>query len=182
MARSARRPVPGPVAEPAPPSLEPRTWQGIVYRPCQARAADVRRLFDFAGAWIPVPAPEEIAWEACAEGRLVGGALVEVTGDHGFIHGPVVVDPPAGAESLEVAAQLVAPLLEAAAHQALKTLYTRPQGLDRLWVRFGLVPVPEASLPASLRDRPGTGLHMWRRPGTYSVPVPEAEPARRRGR
>ena len=182
MARAARRPVPGPVAAPASRSPEPRLWQGIEYRSCQAGAAEVRRLFDFAGAWTPAPTPGEIVWEAHVEGRLVGGVVVERHGEHGLIHGPVVVDPPAGAEPLEVAAQLVAPTLEAAALQALNTLYTRPQGLDRLWVRFGLVPVPEASLPESLRARPGTGLHMWRRPGTYSVPVPEADPARRRGR
>jgi len=182
MARSARRLVPGPAAEPTPRGSEPRTWQGIIYRPCQAGAREVRRLFDFAGAWTPAPTPGEIAWEAVAEGRVVGGVLLEVEGAHGFLHGPVVIDPPGEAEPLGVAAQLVGPILEAAARQPLNTLYARPQGLDRLWVRFGFVPVPEATLPASLRGRRGTGLHMWRRPGTYSIAVPEAEPARPRGR
>jgi len=179
--RSARRPVPGPAAEPAPSGLEPRTWQGILYRPCQVGAAEVRHLFQFAGAWAPAPGPGEFAWEAHGEGRLVGGVLVERHGEHGFIHGPVVVDPPTGAEPLEVAAQLVAALV-AQAVSPLNTLFTRPQGLDRVWVRAGFVPVPQATLSPALRDRPGTGLYAWRRPGTYAIAAPEAEGPRRRGR
>ncbi|MBI3455423.1 MAG: hypothetical protein HY002_06515, partial [Candidatus Rokubacteria bacterium] len=182
MARSARRPVPEPAAAPAPRALEPRTWQGIVYRPCQAGAAEVRRLFDFAGAWAPQLGPGELAWEALADARLAGGVLVERHGEHGFIHGPVVVEPPRSAEPLDVAAQLIAPLLQQAAEAQVNTLFTRPQGLDRLWVRFGFVPVPEAFLPAAFRNRPGTGLHAWRRPGTYTIAIPEAERGRRRGR
>jgi len=179
MARSARQPVPGPAAEPALRALEPRSWQGVVYRPCQAGAAEVRQLFAFAGAWIPAEVPGELAWEAESEGRLVGGVLVETRAEHGFIHGPVVVNPPPGADPLEVAAQLVAPVLGQASDLALTTLFTRPQGLDRVWVRFGLVPMPEASLPAGLRDRPGSGLHAWRRPGTYTVPTPDSGEGRR---
>lgn len=114
------------------------------------------------------------------EGRLVGGVLAERQGEHAFIHGPVVVGPPPGVEPLEVAAQLVAPLLEEAGGAQLNTLFTRPQGLDRIWVRFGFVPVPEASLPAVFRSRPGTGLHAWRRPGTYTIATPDAEGGRRR--
>ncbi len=182
MARSARRPVPGPVAEPAPRSLEPRTWQGLVFRSCQVGAAEVRRLFDFAGAWVPAPTAGEIAWEAEGAGRLVGGVLVERHSEHGFIHGPVVIEPPGGAEPLEVAARLAAPILETAVESALNTLFTRPQGLDRLWVRCGFVPVPEATLPASLRERPGTGLFAWRRPGTYTIATPDVEGRHRRAR
>lgn len=182
MSRSARRPVPGPAAEPATRDLEPRTWQGVSFGPCQAGAAEVRALFKYAGAFIPEPAPAEVAWEAAIGGRLVGGVLVERRGVHGFIHGPVVVEPPAGIEPLEVADRLLVPLLEAAAAIPLDTLFTRPQGLDRLWVRRGFVPVPEAALPAGLRERPGIGLFAWRRPGTYAISAPDAEGERRRGR
>jgi hypothetical protein len=182
MPPSARRPGSGPAAEPVSRSPEPRTWQGIVYRPCQAGAGEVRRLLDFVGAWTPPPTPGELAWEARAEARLIGGVVVEVDGAVGFVHGPVVIEPPGGADALEVAAQLVAPLLEEAGPRGLTTFFTRPQGLDRLWVRFGFVPVPEASVPAALRGRPGTGLHMWRRPGTYAIAAPDADAGRRRPR
>ncbi|HEY7141338.1 MAG TPA: hypothetical protein VIE44_14630 [Methylomirabilota bacterium] len=182
MPRSARRPV-SPAAGSAPIVLEPRVWQGVVYQPCQGGAPAVRQLFHFAGAFAPDLEPGEIAWEARAGDRLVGGVLCERRGAHGFVHGPVVVDPPAGAESIEVAAQLVAPLVDSARALPLDSLFTRPQGLDRVWVRLGFVPMPEAFLPADLKGRPGTGLHVWRRPGTYAVPVPDpAGEGRRRGR
>jgi hypothetical protein len=181
--RSARRPPPAAEPAPHPPaSPPPRTWQGVLYRPSQAGAGAVRGLFAFAGAWAPEAGPGELAWEALVEDRLAGGVLVERQGGHGFIHGPVVVAPPADAEPLEMAAQLVAPVLRQAAELGMDTLFTRPQGLDRLWVRLGFIPVPEASLPASLRGRPGTGLHAWRRPGSYTIALPDAERANRRGR
>jgi hypothetical protein len=142
----------------------------------------VRQLFDFAGAPAPPPGPSELAWEAVADDRLLGGALVERHGEHGFIHGPVVVEPPPGTEPLEVAGQLVAALLGEATDLRMSTLFTRPQGLDRVWVRLGFVPVPEAFLPDALRGRPGSGLHAWRRPGTYTIATPDAEGGRRRGR
>lgn len=179
MPRSTRRPASGPVVEPASSTLGPRAWQGVLYRPCQAGAAEVRRLFRFAGAWTPPLETGELAWEAEMDGHLVGGVLVECRGERGFIHGPVVVEVP---EPLEAAAQLVAPLVEDALARRMDTLFTRPQGLDRVWVRTGFVPVPEASLPAELRDRPGSGLYAWRRPGTYEIAVPEADGPRRRGR
>lgn len=183
MPRSARRPVSPPAGAPAPAVLEPRTWQGVVYRSCQGGAPAVRRLFQFAGAFAPEPAADEIAWEADVEGRLIGGALCERRGPHGFIHGPVVVDPPSGVEPLEVAAQLVSPLIDTARALAMDTLFARPQGLDRVWVRLGFVPMPEAFLPEGLRGRPGSGLHAWRRPGSYAVPLPDAQgEGRRRGR
>jgi len=181
MSPSARRPG-SPAAAPAPSALEPRTWQGVVYQPCQGGAPDVRQLFQFAGAFVPDLAPGEIAWEARAGDRIVGGILCERRGAHGFIHGPVVVDPPEGAEPIEVAAQLVSALVDLAASLPLDSLFTRPQGLDRVWVRLGFVPMPEAFVPADLRGRPGTGLHVWRRPGTYAVPVPSPDEGGRRGR
>jgi len=182
MRRAARRPAARPAAEPAPSTLEPRTWQGILYRPCQAGAGAVRTLFQYAGAFVPVPRPDELAWEAEAGERLVGGAVVERQGAHGMIHGPVVVEPPEGTESLEVAAQLVAALITEATAAGLDSVYARPQGLDRVWVRTGFVPMPEASLPDSLRGRPGTGLHVWRRPGSYVLATPEPGTLRSRAR
>jgi hypothetical protein len=181
MPQSARRPG-APAAGSAPIVLEPRTWQGVVYQPCQGGARDVRQLFQFAGAFAPDFEAEEIAWEARAGDRIVGGVLCERRGADGFIHGPVVVDPPDGAEPIEVAAQLVAPLVELATAIPLDSVFTRPQGLDRVWVRLGFVPMPEAFLPAALRGRPGTGLQVWRRPGTYAVPVTRPDEAGRRGR
>ncbi len=165
----------GPLTEAAAGRLQPRTWQGLRYGPCQAGAAEVRRLFDYAGAWVPAPSAGELAWEARAEDRLVGGVLVERHAEHGFIHGPVVVDPPPGAEPLEVAAQLVAAVLEEATALGMANLFTRPSGLDRVWVRSGFVPVPEAGLPPALRGRPGSGLFVWRRPGSYAIALPEGE-------
>ena len=182
MPRSARRPV-SPAAGSAPSVLEPRIWQGVVYQPCQGGAPAVRQLFKFAGAFAPDLEPEEMAWEAQAGDRLVGGVLCERRGAHGFVHGPVVVGPPDGVEPIEVAAQLVAPLVDSARALPLDSLFTRPQGLDRVWVRLGFVLMPEAFLPATLRGRPGSGPHVWRRPGTYAVPVPDPEgEGRRRGR
>ena len=78
---------------------------------------------------------------------------------------------------------IVSPVVDSARAIPLDSLFTRPQGLDRVWVRLGFVPMPEAFLPEALRGRPGTGLHVWRRPGTYSIPVPDPEAeGRRRGR
>jgi hypothetical protein len=167
----------------APAAPPPRTWQGIDYGPCQVGGAEVRRLFDFAGAPTPTPGPGELGWEARADGRLVGGVLVERRGDCGLIYGPVVIEPPSAAEPMEVAAQLVAALLDHATGLQMTTLFSRPQGLDRVWVRSGFVPVPEAFLPEGLRGRPGSGLHAWRRPGTYTIAAPDAEGRgpRRRG-
>ena len=34
--------------------------------------------------------------------------------------------------------------------------------LDRVWVRFGFIPVPEVALPSALTGRPGVGLYAWR--------------------
>lgn len=182
MPRPTRLPVSGPAAESARGVLEPRAWHGVLYRPCPAGAGEVRRLFQFAGAWAPAVAPDELAWEAEADGRLLGGVLVERHGEHGFIHGPVVVDPRSDAEPLEVAAQLLAASLAQAASVTMTTLFARPQGLDRIWVRAGLLPVPEATLPPALRARPGTGLYAWRRPGSYQIAAPATDAAQRRGR
>lgn len=183
MPRAARPPGSPPAAAPAPGPPERRAWQGVTYRPCQDGGAAVRQLFQFAGAFAPLPDPDQVAWEAEVDGRIVGGVLCERQGAHAFLHGPVVVDPPSGTDPVEVAAQLVVPLIDLARTLPLDALYARPHGLDRVWVRLGFVPMPEAFLPAALRGRPGTGLYAWRRPGTYAVPLPAAEgEGRRRGR
>lgn len=185
MGRSARRAASLPPSGSPPAAPAPRAWQGVAYRAAGSTDEDgqsVRELFRFAGAHAPPPQPDGLAWLAHDGARLVGGLLVERAGDAGFVHGPVVVDPPPGAEPLEVAAQLVAALVDQAADLALTRLYSRPQGLDRVWVRSGCVPVPESTLPAALRGRPGSGLHAWRQPGTYEIATPDPESGRRRGR
>ncbi len=183
MPRSARRPVP-PAAEPAPVVLEPRVWQGVVYQPCQSGASEVRQLFHFAGAFAPDLEPGEIAWEARADGRLVGGRALRAA-RRARVH-----PRPGGRGSSDRApSRSRSPRSSSRPSSTRRApfrstpLFTRPQGLDRVWVRLGFVPMPQAFLPETLRGRPGSGLHVWRRPGTYAVPVadPEAE-GRRRGR
>ncbi|MBI4607772.1 MAG: hypothetical protein HY726_02035 [Candidatus Rokubacteria bacterium] len=142
------------------------------YRPLPAGSAEARGLFAYAGAWVPPESPGELgcgAWvtgpggatgsDGSATERMVGALLVERSGTSGLIHGPVVV---ATEEALEVAAQLMTSALSASAAAGVETLFARPQGLDRVWVRFGFIPVPEADLPAAFRGRPGTGLFAWR--------------------
>jgi hypothetical protein len=80
-----------------------------------------------------------------------------------LLHGPVVrTDSDAPDDPLEVAAQLVGAALDHATALGLITLFARPGGLDRVWVRFGFVPVPEVTLPGPLSGRPGVGLYAWR--------------------
>ena len=58
--------------------------------------------------------------------------------------------------------QLVEQALVHAAAAKIDTVFVRPQGLDRVWVRLGFIPVPEAELTESFRGRPGIGLFGWR--------------------
>ena len=165
----------------APPSLAaatlPRVWQDVGYRPL-ADVERARALFDFAAvSW-----PERVAlawgaWMAGAGGeRLVGAVAAERHATVAMLHGPVVVtgelsnrdDSPtvgrggAPADPLEIAGQLLAAAIDHATALGAVTLYARPQGLDRVWVRFGFVPVPEVALPPALAGRPGVGLYAWR--------------------
>ncbi len=136
----------------------------ISYRPLTAPWGPALDLFRFAGAWAPLPEQIESGWAAW-EGEHVHGALIiERAGSSAMLHGPVVVAPPeAPAETaIEVAGELLAALLRGAEDAAIGTLFTRPQGLDRIWVRHGFIPVPEAELPRALRGRPGVGLYGWR--------------------
>lgn len=150
--------------------------------PLGAGAEEARVLFSYAGAWAPPPAPGQVGWGARAgrksvggarrEGerkaagsgeddgeRLVGAVFLERSGPAGIVQGPVVVE---GADPVEIAAELLAALLAHAGSLGVETLFARPQGLDRVWVRFGFIPVPEADLPRAFKNRPGTGLFAWR--------------------
>jgi hypothetical protein len=85
--------------------------------------------------------------------------MVERWESVGMIHGPVVVNVP---DPIEVGAHLVSALLTHSRALRPSTLFTRPQGLDRVWVRFGFVPGAEVMLPKALQGRPGIGLYVWR--------------------
>jgi hypothetical protein len=141
-----------------------RTWRTLACGPLTAPAGDARELFSFAGAWAPSPSPGEAGWGVRDGARLVGALLLERAGSSAMLHGPVVVAPEGAGpdDALEVAAQLLAEAVKHAGSVGLVTLFARPQGLDRLWVRSGFIPVPEAELPAPLRGRPGIGLFAWR--------------------
>lgn len=154
------------------------SWEGLTYRPLEAPGRDAAELLSFVGAWAPPADAVESGWGAWAGDRLVGALLLERAGSSAMLHGPVVVapeppGPPAGApadappaeaggSALEVAAQLLADALAHATARGFETVFTRPQGLDRLWVRSGFIPVPELQLPRALRGRPGLGLFAWR--------------------
>jgi hypothetical protein len=140
----------------------PRVWQGVGYRPL-ADPDGGRRLFDFAA--VPWPDPAALAWGAWVAGadgeRLVGAIAAERHATAVMLSGPVI-DPEQVSDPLEVAAQLLAAALDHAGALGAATLFARPQGLDRVWVRFGFIPVPEVALPPALAGRPGAGLYAWR--------------------
>ena len=157
----------------------PRVWQDVGYRPL-ADAARARALFDFAA--VPWPEPVTFAWGAFRAGaggeRLIGALAAERHATTAMLFGPIIDtrddiasrgDSPAAeregaptVDPIEVAGQLVAAAIDHAAALGAATLYTRPQGLDRVWVRFGFIPVPEVALPPALAGRPGAGLYAWR--------------------
>ena len=94
---------------------------------------------------------------------LVGAMLAERSRGDALLHGPVVrTDADAPDDPLEMAAQLVQATLDHAAALGITTVFSRPGGLDRVWVRFGFIPVPEVTLPSALAGRPGVGLYAWR--------------------
>ncbi len=142
----------------------PRVWQGIGYRPLPDPAA-ARPLFDFAALAWPTAQPA-LAWGAYAAGprgeRLVGALVAEQHRQDALLHGPVVRTDDGPGDPLEVAAQLLAAALDHAGALGATTVFARPQGLDRVWVRFGFIPVPEVTLPAPLAARTGAGLYAWR--------------------
>lgn len=158
--RDSSRPAAGSAPAPTLASATvPRVWQGIGYRPLPD-AAQARSLFDYAA--LPWPERREVtfAWGATdGTDRLIGAVVAERSGTAAMLDGPLVV---AGDDPLEVAAQLLAATLDHAAAAGIRTVYARPQGLDRVWVRFGFIPVPESTLPQGLAGRPGVGLFAWR--------------------
>jgi hypothetical protein len=141
----------------------PRVWQDVGYRPL-ADASRARALFDFAA--VPWPEPVAFAWGAVladAGGeRLIGALAAERHATTAMLFGPVIDSRQSIQDPLEVARQLVAAAIDHATALGAATLYTRPQGLDRVWVRFGFIPVPEVALPPALAGRPGAGLYAWR--------------------
>ncbi|HTI54807.1 MAG TPA: hypothetical protein VMC04_11280 [Verrucomicrobiae bacterium] len=140
------------------------TGDAPAYRPLAAPWEAALELFRFAGAWSPPPADVVAGWGAWEEDRLVGALLMERAGATAMLHGPVVVAPPAtpAEDVLGVAGRLTAEALTHAASVGIETVFARPQSLDRVWVRAGFIPVPEAELPRPLRGRPGLGLFGWR--------------------
>ena len=152
-------------------------WQGTGYRPLPDADA-ARRLFDFAAAPWPEAATPLFCWGAhvaagtgdrsvAAGERLVGAVVAERAERGVMLYGPVIeVDEPVGGgeviDALEVAAQLVAAAIDHATALGVETVFARPQGLDRIWIRYGFLPVPEGALPAALGSRQGVGLYAWR--------------------
>jgi hypothetical protein len=126
--------------------------------------APARRLFDFAAVpWPERPAsgPPAFCWGAhVADDRLVGAVVAEQAERAVMLHGPVIaVDTD---DPLEVAAQLVAVAIDHASALGAEMIFTRPQGLDRIWIRHGFLPVPEGALPAALGGGERVGLYAWR--------------------
>jgi hypothetical protein len=177
---SARRPASSltrdaGAARPAPDALAtlPRIREGVEYRPLDELTA-ARDLFEFAAAALPPSADFDTGLGAWADGsRLVGALLVERAGRSALLWGPVVV--PTGIDSptvereraptanpIDVASELVGTAVDLLTRRGVDTVFARPQGLDRVWVRFGFIPVPEGTLPDRLRDRPGAGLFAYR--------------------
>ncbi len=139
-------------------------WDGLAFRPLAHPGREGRDLFGFVGAWAPPAAEVATGWGAWEGETLVGAALLERGGVAAMLHGPAIAAPP-GADpewALDAAAGLVALALASVQAEKVETLFARPQGLDRVWVRLGFIPVPETELPEALRGRPGIGLFGWR--------------------
>ena len=166
-------------APPPAPLVSAPAAEGVVVGPLTGQAEEARRLFSYVGAWAPPPSPGEVAWGAWVgkdvDRRLIGAVVLERKGPTGMLDGPVVVlgqeaEGEVGgqrrealrADPVEIAAQLVGTLLAQATSLGIQTLFARPQGLDRVWIRFGFIPVPGAELPPAFKGRPGTGLFAWR--------------------
>jgi hypothetical protein len=133
-----------------------------VYRPLED-VGRVRGLFDYAALPWPTHSRHLLAWGAfspASDGEdLVGGVVAEQSGRSSLLHGPVVT---CAQEALQIAAALVQAILDHAVAAGASTVFAQPQGLDRLWVRYGFIPVPEGTLPDGLSGRTGEGLYAWR--------------------
>lgn len=167
-ATGRRGPRPVPAAAPvaiAPVSLAsaalPRAWQGLTLAPLP-EPGTARALFDFAA--LPWPErPPDLGWAAHAPADggsgLVGAVVAERSGRAALLHGPVVVAHP---QPLEAATQLASAMLDHLVASGVQIVFARPQGLDRVWVRFGFIPVPEETLAAGLSAGAADGLYAWR--------------------
>jgi len=144
-------------------AVRPRIWQDLDLHPL-ADATQARPLFDFAAMPWPDPASVAFGWGAApAEGGLVAALLAERAGRAVLLHGPLVKLPDGAPWTpIDLASQLVTAALDHAAALGADTAFARPQGLDRVWIRFGFVPVPESALPAAFAGREGVGLYGWR--------------------
>jgi hypothetical protein len=136
----------------------------LAYRPLTAPWEAALELFRFAGAWAPPASDVFAGWAVWDDERLVGALLMERAGAAAMLHGPVVVAPAGmpAEDVLAVAGELTAQALTHAGSAGIETIFARPQSLDRVWVRAGFIPLPEAELPRTLRGRPGLGLFGWR--------------------
>jgi hypothetical protein len=141
-----------------------KSWEGLAFRPLGEPGREARELFGFVGAWAPPSGDVVAGWGAWDGDALVGAVLVERAGQTAMLHGPAVASPPGGnpESAVDGAAGLVALALAWAETEKVETLFARPQSLDRVWVRFGFIPVPEVELPQELKKRPGIGLFGWR--------------------
>ena len=145
-------------------ATRPRVWQDLDLRPL-ADATYARPLFDFAAMPWPDSSGVAFGWGAFSTGggALVATVLAERAGRAIMLHGPLVnLDAASAIVPFDLASQLIAVALGHAAALGADTAFTRPQGLDRVWIRFGFIPVPEAALPAAFAGREGTGLYGWR--------------------
>ena len=134
-------------------------WQGVGYRPLPDPAV-ARRLFDFAAVSWPEAAPA-FCWGAHVAGEELVGAIVAESADRAvMLAGPVVAVETD--DALDVAAQLVAAAIDHATALGAEMIFARPQGLDRIWIRYGFLPVPEGALPHALAGRERVGLYAWR--------------------
>ena len=140
-----------------------RPWQDLEFRPL-ADVTQARPLFDFAAVPWPDVSGLAFGWGALpsADAAPLAAVLVERAGRAVFLHGPLVALEGHAHDPLEMAAQLLPAVLDHAAALGADTAFVRPQGLDRVWIRFGFIPVPEAALPAAFARRPGAGLYGWR--------------------
>jgi len=140
-----------------------RPWQDLQLRPL-TDVMQARALFDFAATPWPEASGLAFGWGAhpSADGAPIAVVLVERAGRAVLLHGPLVALEGHAHDPLQIAAQLVTAALDHAAAVGADTAFTRPQGLDRVWIRFGFIPVPEAALPAAFARRPGDGLYGWR--------------------
>lgn len=141
-------------------ATRPRLWQDLELRPL-LDAAPARPLFDFVAVPWPDPATITFGWGAApaAGGTLLAAVLAERAGRAVLLHGPLITSH---GEPLQLAEQLLAAALAHAGALGADTAFARPQGLDRVWIRFGFVPVPESALPAAFAGRDGVGLYGWR--------------------